>query len=119
MTASPITDIPAVAHLKNNPSTTKTAAKSAQEIPIGTKITQYQPGLPGMSILEGILSVNDDGSDSDDSTSNDCQWVRCAKCVLDITDKTIIEHGDELTDKCIQLAQNLLKCQFPLSSHNL
>ena len=54
-----------------------------------------------MSVLEGILSVSDDGSDSDDSTGKDSQWVRCAKCVLDITDKTIIEHGDELTDKRI------------------
>jgi len=39
MTASPITDIPGVAHLKNNPITTKTVAKSAQEIPFGVKIT--------------------------------------------------------------------------------
>ena len=54
-----------------------------------------------MSIQEGILSVNDDGSDSDDSTGKDSQWVRCAKCVLDISDKTIIEH-------------EMLKCQFPL-----
>ena len=30
--------------------------------------------------------------------------------MLDITDKSIIEHGDELTDKHIQMAQN----QFPL-----
>ena len=30
--------------------------------------------------------------------------------MLDITDKRIIEHGDELTDKHIQMAQN----QFPL-----
>ena len=63
-----------------------------------------------MSVLEGILSVSDDGSDSDDSIGKDSQWVRCAKCVLDITDKTIIEHGDELTDKHMQIAQNLLKC---------
>ena len=39
MTASPITDIPAAAHLKKNPNTTKTVAKSAQEIPFGVKIT--------------------------------------------------------------------------------
>ena len=31
MTASPITDIPAVTHLKNKPNTTKTVAKSASE----------------------------------------------------------------------------------------
>ena len=67
-----------------------------------------------MSTLEGVLSKNDDGSDSDFSTSNDSQWVRGAKCVLDITDKTLIEHSDELTNKHIQMAQNLLKCQFPL-----
>jgi len=62
----------------------------------------------------GNLSANDGGSDSDDSTGKDSHWVRCAKCVLDITDKTIIEHGDRLTDKQIQIAQNLLKYQFPL-----
>ena len=43
MTASPITDIPAVAHLKNNPNTTKTMVKSPQEIPFGAKVTQCQP----------------------------------------------------------------------------
>ena len=59
ITASPITDILAVAHWKNNPNTTKTAAKSAQEIPIGAKIIQCQPGMSGMSILQGILSMND------------------------------------------------------------
>jgi len=65
MTASPITDIPAVSHLKNNPNATRTAGKSAQEIPIGAKITHCQPEMSGMSVLEEILSVNDDGSDSD------------------------------------------------------
>jgi len=40
--------------------------------------------------------------------------IRCDKCVLNITDKTIIEIGDKLTDKHIQMAQYLLKCQFPL-----
>ena len=43
-----------------------------------------------MSALDGILPVSDDGSNLDDSTGEDSQWVRCAKCVLDITDKTII-----------------------------
>ena len=111
MTASHITDIPAVVHLKNNPNTTKKVGKSVQEIPFGAKITQCQPGMSGMSVLEGILSVSDDESNSDDSTGKDSQWIRCAKCVLNIT---IIEHGDDLTDKHIQMAQNLLKCQFPL-----
>jgi len=63
-----------------------------------------------VSALERMLSINDDGNDSDDSRIDDSQWVRCDKCVLNITDKMIIENGDELTDKHIQMAQYLLKC---------
>ena len=111
---SSFTDPHAAAHSENKPNFEKTASESAVEVPVKTKVTQCQPGMSGVSVLERVLSVNDDGSDSDDSRIEDSQWVRCDKCVLNITDKMIIENGDELTDKHIQMAQYLLKCQFPL-----
>ena len=64
-----------------------------------------------MNVLERVFS---DGSDSDDNGSNYSEWVRRDKSVLSITDKMIIESGDELTDQHIQMAQYLLKSQFPL-----
>ena len=41
-------------------------------------------------------------------------WVSCGKHTLTIGDKIIVESGDEFTDKHIQMAQYLIKCQFPI-----
>ena len=46
-----------------------------------------------MTILEKVFTVNDDHG------SDDSQWIQCNKCSLNITDKVIIEDGDQLTDR--------------------
>jgi len=83
---SSITDPPAAAHLESKPKFKKIDFKPTVEIPV--KAIQCQPGLSGVSVLEMVLSVNDDGSDSDDSRIN---VSGCNKCRLDVNDKEIIE----------------------------
>jgi len=100
-----ITDPPAAAHLERKPKFEKMDFKPAIEIP--AKMMQCQPGY--VSVLERVLSVNDEGSDSDESRIDVSEWVKCDKCMLDVTDKKIFESGDKLTDKHIQMSQYLLK----------
>jgi len=110
---SPLIDSPGGTHSRDNSYTKTTALKPATAVSVEAKVKRCQPGISGMSIVEKVFSVNDDGSCSD-SDDNDSVWVRCAKCVLNAEDKMTVEIGDELTDKHIQMAQYLLKCQFPL-----
>ena len=109
----PIADPTTDAHGESKQNNDKTTFKPtvAVDIPVKGEITHIQPGMSDVNVLERVFS---DGSDSDDNGSNDSEWVRRDKSVLSITDKMIIESGDELTDQHIQMAQYLLKSQFPL-----
>ena len=67
--------------------------------------------MSGMNGLEKILTVTDDDSDLEESADIvSSPWVRCGKHTLTIDNKIIVEPGDELTDKHIQMAQYLIKC---------
>ena len=71
--------------------------------------------MSGMNALEKILTVTDDDSDPEEIADIDSSpWVGCGKHTLTIGDKIKVESGDEFTDKHIQMAQYLIKCQFPL-----
>ena len=71
--------------------------------------------MSGMNALEKILTVTDNDSDQEESTDTvSSPWVSCGKHTLNISDKIVVESANELTDKHIQMAQYLIKCQFPL-----
>ena len=80
-----------------------------------TEIIHDSSVTSGMNALAKILTVTDDDSDPEESTDIvSSTWVSCGKHTLTISDKIIVESGGELTDKHIQMAQYLIKCQFPL-----
>ena len=56
---------------------------------------------------EGIVTTNDEATDD--------MWVMHGKHSLKFIDKAVIEQGEELNDKHIQVAQYLAKTQFPVT----
>ena len=55
----------------------------------------------------------------DDSCPKQCHsdltlWITFDRHILQMSDKAVLEHGEELSDRHIQMAQSIVKKQFPL-----
>ena len=69
------------------------------------------PKGSGEALVEEILS--DDDTCPHQCTSNNTLWITFNRHILQMTDKAELESG-ELSDQHIQLAQSIIKEQFPL-----
>ena len=66
----------------------------------------------GKSLVAEILS--DDDTCPEQCTSNNALWITFDRHILQMTDKAVLECGEELSDRHIQMAQSIIKKQFPL-----
>ena len=60
-------------------------------------------------------AVNEDIATSSTEDLTHDVWVRHGKLTLKLVDKAAIKLGGELNDKHIQMAQYLVKVQFPVT----
>lgn len=67
--------------------------------------------LYGKTLVEEIFS--DDDSSPEQCCGNRTLWITFDRHILQMTDKTVLEHR-ELSDRHIQMAQSIMKKQFPL-----
>ena len=68
--------------------------------------------MSGKVAVEEILS--DDDTFPEQYGGNHTLWITFDRYILQMTDKAVLEHGEELGDRHIQMAQPIIKNQFPL-----
>ena len=68
--------------------------------------------MSGKAAVEEILS--DDDTFPEQYGGNHTLWITFDRYILQMTDKAVLEHGEELSDRHIQMAQSIIKKQFPL-----
>ena len=67
--------------------------------------------LSGKTLVEEIIS--DDNTYLEQCHSNPTLWITFDRHILSMTDKEVLEQ-EELSDRYIQMAQSIIKKQFPL-----
>ena len=67
--------------------------------------------MSGKTLVEKIIS--DDDTYLEQGHSNPTLWIMFDRHILSMTDKAVLEQA-ELSDRYIQMAQSIIKKQFPL-----
>ena len=96
---------------------------ASKEESIGTAVVLKQPisdankKQPQISLNDGALEPSKSTTQSNQFSSpqpeQSAVWATFERCVLLVSDKVLIENGEELTDKHMQFTQCIIKKQFP------
>ena len=96
---------------------------ASKEESIGTAVVLKQPisdankKQPQISLNGGALEPSKSTTQSNQFSSpqpeQSAVWATFERCVLLVSDKVLIENGEELTDKHMQFTQCMIKKQFP------